>query len=885
MAWRPWTLLRRSLLRRDRDDRELEDELRFHIEQEKQLQIERGASADDADRAARVAMGSVTLARENTRAVWVSTRLEQLLQDLRAGSRIVTRSPGLTAMAVLLIASVVGLNTTIFSVVHGILTKPAPGVVPGGMVTLTWIAANDWIEPETSYANYMDLASRATSVRLAGSFPSRLTLSSDNASHAVWGAQVSANYFDVLGLQIAAGRSFMEEEHTSAASGLAAIISHAAWQNYFQGRANIGGTPILLNGRPATIIGVAAPPFRGSFLAPAVDVWVPFVGFARAFGRPEALIDRQALGPNVVGRLRGKHSIRSARAELTGIWSRMQADHPEMKQDLELTVVEHSGTSGGNSLSATAGDTFLGIFSILTLITLLIVCANVANLLIGRAIARQREMALRQSLGASRGRIIRVLLAEGMAISALAWGVACLFAWWVSKSLLPLIAPGAELVAQLDVSPDWTVVAYALTLAAAGMIAVTIAPALRAWRQPLLPWLKSGEQGIVEGRSRLSTGLVVLQLAFSVLLLVTAGLAYRSVSLLGGVDLGYSTQGLLLATVRTGGAAPDATAGTALLERLRERLEAVPGIAAVSYARRPPEFQGNSEPVRVEGAEQPLMTEVHRVGPDYLRVFGLAPVSGTDMRLDRQRLAAPAVVTRSVAEALWPGQSPLGRTLTFGAASTTAEIIGVAPDAFLGGYRETARPRIVLVSTPAVLGPAGDATFYIRHTSALDQIVAAVHREVRQTDPLVPVVSIRTFESELSGILMPVRLITSLLAVFGAGCLLIAAAGQYAAVSFDMSRRVRDVGLRMALGASSRQVLTSVLVEGFRSTAVGLAIGFLLSAGVATALGGILYGITPTDGVTYVSVFALLAFASLVACLLPARRAARIEPIRALRYE
>jgi len=884
MTWRPWTVLQRAFFRRDQNDRDLEDELRSHIELETALQMDRGASREEAVRAARQALGSLTRAKEDTRAVWVSTGLEQLLQDLRAGSRIITKSPGLTAAAVMLIALVVGGNTTVFSVVHGILRKPAPGVNARDLVTVTFVAPPDRIDPESTYANYMDLASQATAARLAGAFPERLTLRDGNASHAIWGARVTPDYFETIGVPLALGHGFAADDHTSAARGIVAIISHAAWQTYFQGAADVVGRPILVNGRPTTIIGVVAEPFRGTYFAPLVDVWVPFVSFSRAIGNEEALIQRSGRGPNIIGRLHEDGSIDEAQVELDGIWNRLKVAYPELRESKPL-VLRNSGVAGGDSLLATQGNTFLAIFSALTVITLLIVCANVANLLIGRAVVRQREMALRQSMGASRWRIIRLLLAEGVTIAALAWGVSLVFAWWVSKSIVPLLGAAIDpAMARLNLSPDWTVGAYALGLAVIGMIAFTVAPALRAWRQPLLSWLKSGEQGIVQGRSRLSTGLVILQLAFSVLLMVTAGLAYRSVSLLADVDLGYDTDGLLLAGVRTATTAENREANTALIEQLRERFAAIPGVDAVSYARTAPREFWSTDRVRAEGLQETVSSEINVVGPDYLAAYGLQPVAGTDVPRTR-RGAVSAVLTQSLATALWPGQSPLGRSLLLERSKQTAEVVGVAPDAFFGGYRRSTSPRIVLMGAREVPEILGETTFHIRHTRTLDSIAPEIQRQVRSVDPGVPIVSIRSLDAQLSSILMPIHLITGLLTLFGVGSLLIAAIGQYAAVSFDARRRVREVGVRIALGASSRQVLASVLGDGFRSTAAGLTIGFLLSVALATLLRGVLYGLTPTDAVTYGGVFGVLALASLVACYLPARRASRINPMRALRYE
>ena len=345
-------------------------------------------------------------------------------------------------------------------------------------------------------------------------------------------------------------------------------------------------------------------------------------------------------------------------------------------------------TSGGNSLVATAAPRFLAIFSIVTALTLTIVCANVANLMLGRAVLRQRELALRQTLGASRGRILRTLLAEGFIIAIAAWVAACVFALAVSKGvihLFPQNAQGARLT--LDLTPDWQVIAYAFALANLGTIAFTIAPAVRAWKQELLPSLRSGELGVVAGRSKLSSALVVLQLGFAVLLLTSAGLAYRSLSMLASMDPGFDARNLVLVNVATAEAAATKDTQLALLDALRDRLRAAPGTRSVAYAG----LYRGQEPARREGSQQPVVVSTMSIGPGYFATLGLKAARGAGIRRPGHRsLDASVVITQHLAESLWPGQSPIGRTIELGVRRESVEVVGVMPNGVFSRYQREA---------------------------------------------------------------------------------------------------------------------------------------------------------------------------------------------------
>jgi predicted permease len=891
---RLWTLLRRLLLLRAQEDRDLDDELAFHLAEETRLRLERGASPEDAARGARLAFGSVTLAKETTRGVWVSGAMERLLQDLRFGFRILTNAPVLLLSAATLVALVIGGNTTVYSIAHAILSKPAPGVRADNLVTVSWVRDDGFVEPETTYANYLDLAAGSRSLGPMLAYQSvRVALSHENGTHGLWAAAVSTNYFQTLEVPLSMGRSFTADENGIAASGLVVVISDRAWREYFSAAPSVIGAAVIVNGVPATIIGVAAPDFRGTYLAPSVDAWVPVVPYARAVGGQAALTGRGTEeGLPFIGNVLGIHaqlqshaSLTQARAELTALWERLQAQYAHVPRNRSVTIVPYSGTAGGNSAFATQGTTFLAVFSVITALTLMIVCANVANLLLGRAAVRQRELALRQSLGASRTRIVRMLLAEGLVIALLAGVAAFVFARWMSGIVADLVAPMVPpAVAQVITVPDWTVAAYALTLALGSMAFFTLAPAARAWRQPLLPWLKAGEQGVVQGRSRLSSGLVVLQLALAVLLITSAGLASRSITLFAGTDLGFDSGSILLATVNTGGGAVDPPASVALLERLRTRLQAVPGVEHVSHSWGTARESVRSEPLQI-GDGKLVVAETKFVGPDYLRVYGVTPLSGRELGVETDRAVTPAVVTQQLADRLWPGQPAIGRRLFFaGPRGREGEVVGVAPDLLYSGNRPAGNLYVLLPASQDQRSP-GERTLYLRYRGRLEVVAPAIGRAIRAEDPRVPLVSLRTFDAQLDTDIWPVRALTTLLTLFAVVSLIVAIIGQYAVVAFDVRRRIREFGVRIALGASSRQILAAVLQEGLRLTALGLAIGFGLSVLTGTGLSRVLYGITPTDPLTYGTVLLLLSIVSIAACSLPAVRASRVNPISTLRQD
>ncbi len=802
-------------------------------------------------------------------------RIEQFLADLQAGLRIFRRAPGFSAAAVALMAIGIGGNTVVYSVINGVMNKPAPGIRAENLVNIAATLPDDPNGDVIAYPVFADFLAHARSLASIAAFGfERFAMTVADGTYELRGQVVTANYFDVLGVPIIHGRGFTAEE-ARGSGALAAVIAWHVWRNQFQSAPDIAGRQVLLNGLPVTIVGVAGRGFRGTHFAPNFEIAVPILAYARMAGNVRQLARG---GVEAIGRLAAGVSVEQAQAEFDAFSQRIAAAYPELAR-FRIVVARYSATSFGPWQSGRA-RMFMALLTGVALVTLLVVCANVANLMLGRSAGRQREFAVRQSLGASHGRILSLLLAEGLALSTAAAGAAWAFAWWVSRALPALIPPlesGARLAP--NVSPDWRVGLYALSLAIGGALAFTVAPSLRSRRQDLLAFLKAGEHGVVQGRSRMANVLVVVQLAFCVLLLGGAGLAARSAGLINAADLGYPKDHRLILRLNTL-AAGSAADQRGLLESLRRRMGAIPGVAAVSYATAVPpdpfgQFVTLLDRVPVRSME---------AGPGYLEALGVA-VRGRDFSegdADRD----VAILTRRMEEKRFGGQSALGETIElFGRAY---EVIGVTPNAAYSGLREQGGDQFAFVSRGAGAADpgAGVRYFNIRYAGALGPVAAAVRGVVRDASTTRRVVgTVETMDAFLQQYTAPSLVVSSLLSVFSGGSLLVAGIGLYAVIAFHTARRRREFGIRLALGATSRDVLGTVLREGLVLAGIGSAAGLALSAALGRLLSGVLYGVSPVDPITWAGVIALLAGVSLAACYLPARRAARIEPLDALRQE
>ncbi len=888
------------LRRRHVDD--IAEEIDTHVAMATRDYIARGMTPDDARAAATREFGNVILVRQTTREVWSWTRVEHCLQDVRFGARILWHAPGLSAAAILLIALVIGGNATIYSMVNSLLVSPAAGVNGDNLVVIRHVDPGVTItDPFVSFPNFEDYARYSTTVSdFAAWNGQRLTLGTPTGNFALFGGLVTTNYFDTFGVDVAHGRGFVARDD-EAQDGVVVVISHRVWQERFNLAEDVVGRPITVNRRPATIVGVAPAGFAGAVLTPGEDLWIPIRAYYRSTNSEGGLTNRAQPFVVMAARLSPSASLAEARSEFATLSAQLQRTYPDAFTTYSPQGVPlHDPRAVVSRYSATAllpiadmAPVFLAVFSVVTVLTLMVVCANVANLLLGRTVERQRDTAVRHSLGASRTRIVRMLLAEGSTLAIVAWIAAYVMAWWTSRALFRVIEPRPGLLA--DARPDWTLAAYGMTLALLATVAFSLAPALRSWRVQVLPLLKAGEHSIARGRSQLATALVVVQFAFSVLLVTSAGLAYRSMMTLSSGDLGFNPENLLLVTVRLGGVSAagsddpvaDGAAGFALLERVRERLATAAGVEAVSYARRiPGATLLTVTPIRRD-TQRAAPAYVRQIGPDYLRALGLTPITGRELTTsDRRGSTRVAMINQRLAMELFANEPPIGHPVFIGDHNERVEIIGIVPDALFDGPNHDPHPRYLLVAEQQMPGnPPIDPSFIIRHRASVEAVTPIVSRAIGEVDAGLPIVSMSTMNARLAIVTELETLIVELLVCFAVLSLVIAALGHYAVAMFNIRRRTREFGVRIALGASSQRIQGAVVREALVHTVPGLMLGFALSAAVAVSFKSLLFGVTPVDPITYVGVFVLLALTSIVALYLPARRASRINVVDALRQE
>lgn len=818
--------------------------------------------------------------------------LEQWMLDAKSGTRILTHAPGLSAAAVLLIALVIGGNATVYSMVNSMLVSPASGVTRHDLVVIRHVdPAARLTDPFVSFPNFEDYSRQSkTTADLAAWTAQRLTLGTSTGNFALSGGLVTTNYFDTFGVELARGRTFNPQDD-GVRDGVVVIISHRVWQERFNLAEDILGTAITINRVPATVVGVTRAGFVGATLTPGEELWIPIRAYYRSTNGDAELNNRAQPSVLMAGRLNYAQSLDQVRTEFTTLCAQLQASYPNAFTTFSAkgVVPLQNARAVVSRYSATAllpiaeiAPVFLAVFSVVTLLTLIIVCANVANLLLGRAVERQRDTAVRLSLGASRGRIVRLLLAEGATLSVAAGIAAYVIALWASRGLLRVIEPRPGLLAHAN--PDWTLAAYALGLAFLSTIVFSLAPSLRSWRVPISPSLKAGESGIARGRSRWSTALVVVQFAFSVLLVTSAGLAYRSMTQLSSADLGFDPDNLLLVTVRLGEA--DGDHGLAILERVRERLASAPGVEAVSYARRIP---GATllipTPIRRD-AQRAATAFVRQVGPGYLRSLGLRPIAGRELTdADRAGASRVATINRRLAADLFGNEPAVGQQLSIGEREQV-EVVGVVPDALFDGPSRDPHPRYLFVAEQQTAGNRPtDPSFMLRYHGTLEAVTPVVTRAIGEIEAGLPIVAVSTMSGRLALVTELETQVVKLLMCFAALSLLIAAFGHYAVAMFNMRRRTREFGVRMALGASAERIQAAVVAEAFRHATAGLIVGLALSAAIAIGFKSFLFGVAPVDPITYAGVVGVLAVTSIVASYLPARRASRVNVVDALRQD
>jgi predicted permease len=893
---RGWLTRLFGLLNRKRRDREFAEELESHLAMHVEDNLRAGLSPEEARRAALIKLGGVTLTHERYRDQRGLPMLETLVQDLRFGFRMLRKNPGFSLVAILTLALGVGANTAIFSVVNTVLLRPLSYAAPERLVFIYNSAPGFGIAKlGLMDAEFLRLREQAHTLEQASLYTSTtLTLMGEGEPERVASGTASADLFAVLGVTMAVGRSFKLAEEPRGEANVV-ILSHSFWRRKFAASPDVIGQSLTLDGRGYTIVGVLPPSFKSPLelrADRAIELWIPpsYNAASPCCGH----------GLNVVARLRAGQTLEQAQIETNEIMAGVKRDYPQgyPKDGTKQALLKPLQQEIVGDLRRALWVLFAAV-----LFVLLIACANVANLLLARSELRASEIAIRAALGAGRARIIRQLLAESLMLAVIGGGLGLMLAW-LGLGLLPAL--GAEKIPRLQgIVLDARVLGFTLLVSLLTGIFFGLAPALQALKCDLHTALKERGRAStsIRGRSRLRAALVVAEVALSLVLLLGAGLLIKSFSRLQQVDTGFRAEQLLTMRLYPPASTyPNDQRVAAFYEKLIERVRSLPGVkdATVADDLPPIDWNGGSG-MEVEG--RPLEGGGRNtagwsvVSPDYFRTLGVRLLRGRLLEDTDQAQATPvAVVNEALARVHWPHEDPLGRRIRFlnrpSAESTTAflTVVGVVADVKNDGLTEAARQEVYVplrqrTAALAGMGIERQMTLAVRTSVEPLNLVNAIRQVVAALDRNVPIASVRTMDQIMATVTVQPRFNMFLLGIFAAMALVLAAVGIYGVLSYSVTQRTHEIGLRLALGAQQGDVLKLVVRQGMILALLGVAIGLAASFALTPLLMGLLYGVSATDPLTFIVIALLLTIVALMACWIPARRATKVDPLVALRHE
>ena len=812
-----------------------------------------------------------------------------MIQDVKFALRMLRKAPGATAVAVLSLALGLSVNTTVFSWARSVLLNPLPGVAAAGRIATIESLTPSGEMIDASYPDYRDLRDRASLLDGVIAFKERpLGLGADARTDRVWALMVSGNYFDVLGVRPALGRFFegAEQADTFDAAPVA-VLDHAMWKARFGGDASIVGRRIELNRQPYTVIGVAPEAFAGTITGLRFDIYVPLTMQASLTGGGQWLSIRSARPLYLFARLKPGVDLARARGEVQALAAALARDYPATNRGISATMLTQAHARRG--IQSDLGE-LMRILLTLGGFVLLIVCANVANLQLARATVREREIAVRLGLGAKRSRLLRQLLTESVVLGGAAAGVAVLASAWLVDALR-LFTPFVEYPLALTPSIGGREIAFAGLASIAAAVLVGVWPALRLTDTRVAEVLKTAGRPTA-GDSPTGTlrgALVVGEIALAMFALAAAGLLARSFENVRRADPGFDPRGVLLAGINLSTGGYDRASGLAYLRRVVDGARALPGVTAVSMAEDVPlGFSGGSwEDITVDGyvpaANENMKVYRNLVAPDYFSLLGIPLVAGRDFRGDDDR-GAPviAIVNDEFARRFYGGASPIGRRIrAFGAPHT---IVGMVKTTKYHQLGEPPQPYIYVPLWQHFNANTGVA-LHVRTATAPAALTSTIARELQAIDPAVPPPLTVTLVDYMGASYFMQRTAAMLMGVLAALALALASLGLYSLIAFGVVARRQELGVRIALGAGNCDIVRLVVSQGARMAFAGVAAGCLLALAGTRALGSLLFGVSPVDAPTIAAAAALLAVVALAASYLPARAAARTDPIAALRAE
>jgi predicted permease len=811
-----------------------------------------------------------------------------LLSDIRYSIRSLLKNPGLTTAAILSLGLGIGANTTIFTWVQSVLFRPIPLAADPGTIRIAALENREGQSRSWSYPNYQDFRDRATLIDIVGQDDLSFNVAVDETAERAYGGMVSGNFFQVMGLRAAAGRLFTPQDDVTPGAHPVAVISYAYWQRRFSGDPGVVGKQITINNTPITIIGVAPRGFIGSFLGVSSAVWVP-MAMQREMTGGDRLQQRGNGWMQTMVRLKPGVSQEQAQAEATSIMTQLAAEHPQINDGRRLRILQTWQAPFG---AATVLTPILAVLSILVALVLIIACANVANLLLSKAVGRRREIAVRLSLGASRTRLVRQLLTESLILSFIAGSLGVVMAYW-TMDLIMAFAPPVDMPLDLGLRMDLLTLMFAVAVSAVTGILFGLAPALQASNAKTINALKeegrTGSGGRATGRLR--NALVVAQVAVCLVLLVGATLFLRSFIAAQAISPGFDADRLVTASMDM---FPSGYTGERHLDFQRRAVEAVRALPAVQSAafgsRIPLGFGGNnSSLVSIDGyvprENEEVVVNYITVGPGYFETLGIPVRQGREFT-DADTAKAPwtIVINEAMARRYWQDGTALGRIVRFGG-QTPAEVVGIVGDSKYNAINERPVPQMFL---SLIRNQSSTLRLFVRTGGDPGPLVAEVRNAIRAIDPNLPIYDARTLTEHMQGAVFAQRMAADLLGAMGVLALLLAAIGLYGVMAYAVSQRTQEMGIRLALGASPSALLGMVVGQGMKLTSLGLVIGLVLALGAFGSIGAVrtlLPGISPLDPITFVLVPLGLAAIAFLATFIPARRAGRVDPVVALRVD
>jgi len=882
------TLLHRvvALFRRQGLEADLRDELHAHLQMAIEQKLREGMTPQDARHEALRDFGGLEQTKEIYRDQRGLPMIETTLQDLRFGVRMLRRSPGFSILAILCLTLGIGANAAVFSWIEGVLFRPYPAV--SHQEQLLALTGTERGESEPTSISWPDLLDLRRNCRLIDTFIVTkimgTTLSVGDRAEVTTGSIVSANYFDAIGVHPILGRGFEAGEDVGRNAHPVTVISYQLWKGRFKGDPQIVGKTQRLSGVQHAIVGVAPEGFYGTFVGWAMQFWVPASMEEIFEGGGYKLEDRGARWIEAYVRLKPGVTRAQAQQEISAVTQRLEAAYPETNRGrgMQLWPLWQTPFNNAGTLLPT-----LEIMLAVVAFVLLIACANVGNLLLVRSFSRRREMTVRLAIGAGRSRLLKQLLTEGLVLAAFGAAGGLLVAHWCRHALVLLFPARGGVSMHLPGEIDWRVLALSAGVCLMTTLVLGLVPAMQTGKLDLASALKSDSASVVGGGGKawVRSSLVLVQVSLSFVLLVGAGLLLQSLQKIRTTSPGFSTRGVLYTAVDLKSAGYDAQRALNFQDELLERVQRLPGVESAVFARSLPlGYRAfSSSPIAVDGYQPPPeeepTVEYNEVGPDYFATMGIPIVSGREFtRADDEKAAPVAVVNETMAARYWRNRNPVGERLQV--KGRWLQVVGVVKDSKYQSVREKPKAFFYVAQRQNFSVGAG---LYIRTPLSPQEMTAALTREVHALDPDLALYEVIPMQEQVDRSTSPQKVAVTLVGVLGGLALLLAAIGLYGVMSYAVSQSTRELGLRMALGAGASNLLRLVLWRGLGLTAGGVALGAVVALGLTRLLGNLLYHVSPRDPMAFGSALLVMAVAALAACCLPAWRATRTHPARALR--